>query len=301
MGVRQELKELNPQFNKKALDDEEYICAAIEASFALLGGIGKAVGSDASNIGKFKKAPGLFWKTKKTGDKLHGGMKPNPYFDLHGIDTGGYKATANYLRQRAIKSFGSEAVSAVGSVFSSSTGGVNVTKGGKAASSLIQTAVHVRKLEAIAKKWPRSGPIQDWVRVLVEFKNAKTMAKTADLVGSLNTFVGVFATFATVAIKLGTKITMDHVAKRVAAELHWRAYQETVVGAGIANMFKKRTGMISAHASGPAGPASEILYELFTQRGGSWMTSKIFGKYDVDKFIKEPVGWEAIGDKLKMI
>ena len=292
-SARKEIQDANPKFNKKAIEEEEYIFAAIEASLALIGGIGKAVGSDASNVSKFKKIPGAFWKTKKTGDKLQG-LKPNPYFDLHGIDSDEHKTTANYLRQRALKGFGSAVVSIGGSAGSSVTGGVNVGSAAKAGSSLVQTGVHVVKYQAIARKWPRSGPIQDWVRVLIDFKHAKTMAKTSDLVGSMNSFLGVAATFATVAIKLGTKITMDHIAKRVAAELHWRAYQETVVG----GMLAKRLGKT---ASGPAGPASEILYEMFTQRGGSWLTSKIFGKYDVDKIIREPVGWEAIGDKIKLI
>ena len=50
-----------------------------------------------------------------------------------------------------------------------------------------------------------------------------------------------------------------------------------------------------------AARAAGILYALFPQRGGSSLTSKIFGKYEVDRFIKEPVGWEAVSDKLKLI
>ncbi len=279
------------KFNKKALDEEEYVCAVIEASLAVLGTA--AGGTGGKVLKNVRKMPGAFWKVKKTGDKLDG-FKANPFFDLHGIESDETSATASYLRQRAIKGFGSAAFSAVGSAFSGSTGGVNVTSAAKAGSSLAQTSLHIIKLQAIAEKWPRSRPIQAWVRALMEFKNAKVVAKTADLAGSLNSILGVLATFATVAIKLNMKITQDHIAKRIAAEMHWRAYQETVVG----GMLAKRLG---GGGDGPAGPASEILYELFTQRGGSWLTSKIFGKYEVDRFIKEPVGWEAISDKLKLI
>lgn len=295
-----EITATNPKFDKKAIEDEEYICAVIEASLALVGGIGSAAGVDAKHAGKFKKIPGAFWKTSKTGKKLHGGLKANPYFDLHGIESDDSKATEKYLRARAVKAYGSAAVSIFGSVGSGATAGINTGSAAKAASSLAQTGIHVMKLQAIAKKWPRSGPIQNWVRVLVDFKLAKTAAKTADLAGSMNSVVGIFTTFASVAIKLGMKINMDHVAKRIAAELHWRAYQETVVGAGIAAMFKKRTGQTSAHATGAQGPASDILYELFAQRGGSWVT-KLICKYEVDDYIREPVGWEAVADKLKLI
>ena len=37
--------------------------------------------------------------------------------------------------------------------------------------------------------------------------------------------------------------------------------------------------------------------ELFTRRGAT----RIFGKYDVDQFVKEPCGWMAISDKILLI
>ena len=40
-----------------------------------------------------------------------------------------------------------------------------------------------------------------------------------------------------------------------------------------------------------------MLYEIFARRGAT----RVFGKYDVDKIIKEPAGWMAVSDKLLLI
>jgi len=50
-------------------------------------------------------------------------------------------------------------------------------------------------------------------------------------------------------------------------------------------------------ARGKVGPASNIMYEIFSRRGAT----RIFGKYDVDKIIKDPAGWLALNDKLMLI
>lgn len=310
-------RKYNKLFNAKGWKHEEYImeylCAGLEGTFAVVGGIGSATGADAKHAGKFKKLPGAFLKTDKIGTKKLApkeakddepakphSMMPNPYFFLHGIESDEYGATRRYLRARAVKTFGSAGVSVAGSIGSAATLGVNTGSAAKAASSLAQTAMHIHQLKAVARKWPQSGPVQRWVGVLLDVKHAKLLAKGIDLGGSLNSVAGMVGNFATIGIKLGIKVNMDHIAKRVACELHWRAYQETVIGGAIAGKFQRRTGMTSAHAKGAQGPASEILYELFKQRGGSWAT-KLICKYDVDRFIRESVGWEAVTDKLKLI
>lgn len=46
-----------------------------------------------------------------------------------------------------------------------------------------------------------------------------------------------------------------------------------------------------------SGPATEIIWELFTKRGAT----RLLGKYDVQALIEEPAGWMAIADKLLLI
>lgn len=46
-----------------------------------------------------------------------------------------------------------------------------------------------------------------------------------------------------------------------------------------------------------AGPASAIVWEIFTKRGAT----RVFGAYDVAALVREPAGWMALGDKLMLI
>jgi len=46
-----------------------------------------------------------------------------------------------------------------------------------------------------------------------------------------------------------------------------------------------------------AGPASKIIWEIFTKRGATWL----LGPYDIPALISEPAGWMALGDKLTLI
>ena len=155
------MKDYRKAFDPKGWKHEEYImeyvCAGLEATFAVGGGIGSAANTDASHASKFKKLPGAFWKTDKIGGKLKPkksnphGMKPNPYFVLHGIESDEHKATIKYLRARSFKTFGSAGVSVAGSVGSAATLGVNTGSAAKAASSLAQTAMHIHQLKAVAR------------------------------------------------------------------------------------------------------------------------------------------------------
>lgn len=50
--------------------------------------------------------------------------------------------------------------------------------------------------------------------------------------------------------------------------------------------------------TGPeAGPASSVIWEIFTKRGAT----RLLGKYDVSALIEEPAGWMALADKLLLI
>lgn len=46
-----------------------------------------------------------------------------------------------------------------------------------------------------------------------------------------------------------------------------------------------------------AGPASGIVWEIFTKRGAT----RAFGHYDIQALVKEPAGWMALADKLLLI
>jgi len=79
--------------------------------------------------------------------------------------------------------------------------------------------------------------------------------------------------------------TLSKLVARTAMEVHWRAYQETVI-----------SSVLSSRA-GPVGPASAMFYEIFTKRS----FTRIFGKHDTAALIREPGGWMALNDKLMLM
>ena len=91
---------------------------------------------------------------------------------------------------------------------------------------------------------------------------------------------------ATTIAKLGIRLTLGKLVARTSMELHWRAYQEQAI-----------SGFIGQSSQGAVGPASSMVREIFKRRG----LTRIFGKYDSDRFIREPGGWMALNDKLMLI
>ena len=55
--------------------------------------------------------------------------------------------------------------------------------------------------------------------------------------------------------------------------------------------------VLGADTGGSVGPASRIVWELFTKRG----ITRILGAYDIAAIVNEPAGWMAINDKLLLI
>jgi hypothetical protein len=88
------------------------------------------------------------------------------------------------------------------------------------------------------------------------------------------------------AVNAGAKLTLSKACIATSLELHWRARQEQFM-----------SGKVLRAGTGKIGPASRIVWELFTKRG----VTRILGKYDIDGIVHEPAGWMAINDKLMLI
>lgn len=118
---------------------------------------------------------------------------------------------------------------------------------------------------------------------MIKAKASKLGVRAAGLAGAAVPVpaVGLAMNIATTVAKLGIKVTLDKLLTRTAMEVHWRSYQELVIG----------------RKHGPCGPASSMFFEIFTKRGAT----RIFGKYDTETLIREPAGWMALEDKLKMM
>ncbi|MCB8881049.1 hypothetical protein ACELLULO517_12455 [Acidisoma cellulosilytica] len=64
------------------------------------------------------------------------------------------------------------------------------------------------------------------------------------------------------------------------------------------SVWPARQNTTFAQRTGPdAGPASSIIWEIFTKRGAT----RLLGRYDVASIIAEPAGWMALADKLLLI
>jgi hypothetical protein len=144
------------------------------------------------------------------------------------------------------------------------------------------TGVHLYKFRSIANRTRQSKTIGGWIDLVIKMKAIKATIRTTQLAGTVIPFpyAGAVAGIVAAAAKLGVKFTMTKLCLALSAELHWRAFQEQAIS-----------------RKSKDGPASAIIYELFTRRGAT----RVFGKYDVDQFVKEPCGWMAISDKILLI
>lgn len=255
-------------------DKEEIVWSVIEAVASIIDG---ATGGSAGAI--VSGSASAVYQTITHKDAKSVSATPNPLFVWNGHD-GGTKYTRKYLANRNLKGIGGGVIQVVGAAGSGAT---HVDLGGLAVhgNATGSTLAHMLKLEAIAKGYRQSETIGRWIDVCMKMKTAKAAIRGGQTVGALaggiaSAVIGVGAA----ASKVGVKLTMTKVVLRTAAELHWRAFQEQAIS-----------------RQSKAGPASRIAYEIFTRRGAT----RIFGKYDVDCFIKEPSGWLALSDKLLLI
>jgi len=242
------------------------------------------------------KLSGLFARLKTVAMHKFGfALVPNPYFVLNGICEASDEdspITASYMRGRLGKTSAGVGVSAAGSVAKSVTV-VDPMAMGRAAISIGSTIAHIKSFKDIANRWKQSKTISEWMDCLLFFKELKLGGKSIALASSVIPLIpqgadtaiqfasgmlsgaehGISASSLVLPTVLGVR--------RVAIELHWRAYREHVI----------------SRQGGAAGPASAILTELFTKR----THTAILGKYDIDGLIKEPAGWMAMENKIGLL
>lgn len=212
---------------------------------------------------------------------------PNPAFLANGHD-GMSPKTRKYFTGRTFKGVGGSAVSLAGGLASGVTA-VDVGSILKEGSAVGTTAAHLIGIKAAGKGFKRSETVTRWVDAMLKAKVAKIGVRGVGLAGAAIPIpaVGLATSVATTVAKLGIKVTLSKLVARTAMEVHWRAYQETVISGALTRKA----------ANGPVGPASAMFYEIFTKRS----FTRIFGKHDTAALIKEPGGWMALNDKLMLM
>ncbi len=212
---------------------------------------------------------------------------PNPMFIVNGHDEPASSYTQKYLKARRRKNTAGGVFAFGGAVASMGTqvDVAGILQHGNATAS---TAAHLVKLRAQAQRYKKSETLTAWVDLLIKLKTIKAAIRGTELVGASVPVgaVGITTGILASAAKLGvSRVSLSQVCIGTALDLHWRAYQEQAISSGFLG------------SGGKIGPASNMLYELFCRRG----IGRIMGQYDVDRIIKEPVGWYAINDKLMLI
>ncbi len=188
--------------------------------------------------------------------------------------------TLAYLRQRNKLNLASSGTATAGGAASVVTA-VDVVSVGQNGNAVGSTAAHVVNLKKISEQYKNDKVIKAWLDLIIACKVQKGAIRTAQGVIGLTAF-GVGAIVCGVvgtAVKAGITLKFSTVCKKLALELHFRAYQE------------------SRTAASKSKPATEILNELFARRG----FTRIFGQHDISGMIQEPGGWMAIADKLLLI
>lgn len=221
-------------------------------------------------------------------------LVPNPFFVLNGIcdaDDESSPHTASYLRGRLGKSLGSTAQSLTTGSLKAFTV-VDPTTMAMAGASIGSTIAHMLMLSKLAQKWKNSTTVTGWIDLILKLKVAKLGHKTLAVVSASIPYLPPGTSLAIEALakipsiagvgeSVAVSLAGGAIIKRVAIELHWRAYREQVLA---------RTG-------GAVGPASAILVELFTKRA----QTRLLGKHNTDALVKEPAGWMAIADKIGLL
>lgn len=255
----------------------EGVATAIDGSLGLAG-IDSHGGAGISN-----SVIGLYRSASSSTSLL-----ANPYFTGNGHgDNDASSATANYLKWRKYKSMAST-VSGIGGGAASLVTVINVPSVGTNASAFGTTAVHFKQLADMARSSRKTGTVAQWLDLVARLKAIKLTKRSISIVGGtvplpgLGMATGLIGT----AMSTGVKLTLSKACVATALELHWRAYQEQFM-----------SGTALGCGTGAVGPASKIVWELFTKRG----ISRILGKHDVNAIVKEPAGWMAISDKILLM
>jgi len=212
---------------------------------------------------------------------------PNPYFIFNGhADDPDTAYTRKYLRNRSIKGFTGGLFGLAGTASSQVTQ-VDVAGILMHSNAVASTSIHLIKLKSLGAGYKQSQTLMGWIDMLIKMKAMKTAIRGTQLAGAAIPVgaVGIGTGAAAAIAKLGIILSHTKICAMTAAQIHWRAYQEQAISGGL---FGK---------TGKIGPASNMMYEMFCRRGAT----RIFGKYDVDRIIKEPSGWMCLNDKLMLV
>lgn len=189
-----------------------------------------------------------------------------------------------YFRKRKLKKFGGSLFSSVGSIASTSTGGVNVTGALRHGRAEVKTIAHLVKLGEQAKTIKQSQFLTKLMNVLIAMKGVKAATQGAALACDLIPIPIVDQIVGT-AGKVGGAVAKRAMKKAVtwaSMELHWRAFQEIKISRGQGS-----------------GPAMRMVRELFNQAFFRFPWES--GPGGSDKYMLEPAGWMVIQDKLNLI
>ena len=216
-------------------------------------------------------------------------LASNPQFIFNGHSGRGSPKTKSYFGYRKRLSLFSSAAGFTSTIASTAT---QVDVGGvlKESNAIGSSIGHLCIVRATGARYRRSQTITRWVDAIQTAKGLKIAVRSVDLAGAAIPIgaVGLGTGIASAVAKAGIKVTIGGLMGRVAMELHWRAFQEVTIS---------RSRVLVAPNGKAVGPASAILYELFTKRG----MTRIFGQHDTANIIKEPAGWLAVRDKLMLM
>lgn len=259
----------------------------------VLGGVAKVIdmATDTDAAGLTADVVAMLQDAYKAREIRTIGGKPlvdNPLFRSHGID-GDSPRTVKYLRTRMIKRVGGSALSLGGAIGAAAGSEVNVGGIVRHGATEADTLMHIARLKMLGRGFKQSEWLTAHLDTLVYIKTFKAGVRGAQLVGDAIPAKGA-GSFVSGAIGIGAagakvigSSLLDRVVVQVATQLHWRAYQEITIG-----------GAGGGHG---VGPAYRMLDELFTRR----VHRVLGGGYDTAGFIREPAGWLAVQDKLKLI
>lgn len=211
---------------------------------------------------------------------------PNPMFIANGHDEPiPCPLTDAYLASRVWKGIGGGSLGLIGIGASAATGGVNavdVVMHGNAAAS---TAAHLMHLGLIARSYRQTQTISGWISAIVAIKTAKLAIRGGQTAAALVPAASLPVAVVAMVAKTGIKMTATNACLMTAMAIHWRAYQEQVIGTHLGGGGRNE------------GPATRIFVELLKRRG----LTRIFGRYDPVGMIREPAGWQVLGDKILLI
>ncbi|MBU8544906.1 MULTISPECIES: hypothetical protein [Roseomonadaceae] len=211
---------------------------------------------------------------------------PNPMFIANGHDEPVWSAlTELYLGDRAWKGMGATALSLIGMGASVGTGGVNVVDVAMHGNASYSTLWHLKHLGLMAHSYRQTVTISDWLKVVVAMKTLKLTIRGGQAAFAFVPGASLPVGVAAAAMKAGIKMSATNTCLMTAMAIHWRAYREQVIGASLGGGGKAE------------GPATRIFVEVLKRRG----LGRFYGHYDPLGMIREPAGWQVLGDKILQI